>query len=280
MTGGGWPQLVTLKPATEKGGTAVTIANAGGTNFLYMGSGGYIGDGGDYQGHVTTVNLATGAQKVWNSLCSDQPVHFAATSPNCGSRQSGIWAKAGLTFDALTNRLYAVTGNGTFNPGNHFWGDTIVALNPDGSGANGGPVDSYTPSNFQSLQNSDLDLGSTQPVILPNSGSTFPHIAVQSGKDAKLRIVNLDNLSGPGELCSMSLRQGGEVQNAVSTWVNPADNSSWVFVVAPSNGIAALRLSVDGSGNPSLVTQWTKSGGAGAALVANNVLYYGKGSTL
>jgi len=35
-----------------------------------------------------------------------------------------------------------------------------MALNPDGSGnANGTPIDSYTPTNYQDLQNADLDLG-------------------------------------------------------------------------------------------------------------------------
>jgi hypothetical protein len=280
VTGGGWPQLVNMKPSSEKTGTALTIATAGGTNFLYVGSGGYIGDGGDYQGHVTTINLGTGTQKVFNALCSDQTIHFSSTS-DCGSRQAGIWAKAGLTFDALTNRLYAVTGNGTFNPGNHQWGDTILALNPDGSGAGSGPVDSYTPSNFQSLQNSDLDLGSTNLLILPNNGSRFPHLAMQSGKDAVLRLINLDNMSGQGgpghvagQVASAPLPTGGEVQNACATWINPADNSTWMFINSPSNGINGMRLSVDGAGNPSITAVWHQGGGGGGVLVANNILYY------
>jgi hypothetical protein len=278
--------VTSLKTNVEKNASALTIATAGGVTYLYAAAGGYIGDGGNYQGHVTTINLGTGAQKVFNLMCSDQTIHFS-NSPDCSGQKSALWAKAGIVYDSDTGRIYAVSGNGTFNPASHFWGDSIVALNPDGSGVNGGPVDSYTPSNFQTLQNSDLDLGSTQPVILPGSGTKFPHIAMQSGKDAKLRIVNLDNLSGQGgpghtagELFSMNLPQGGEVQNAVSTWVNPADNTTWVFVVAPRNGIAALQLVVDGSGNPSLVTKWTSGGAAGAALIANNVLYYGKGSAL
>jgi hypothetical protein len=283
VTTGGWPEVASLKNSVEKDGTALTIATVGGVNYLYMGTGGYFGDGGDYQGHLTTVNLGTGAQKVFNTMCSDQTVHFSS-SPDCSSKQSGIWAKAGVTFDPLTNRVYIGTGNGTFSPTTHLWGDSILALNPDGSGAgNGNPVDSYTPSNFQSLQNTDLDLGSTNMVILPNNGSKYAHLGMQSGKDAKLRLINLDNMSGQGapgkvagEVSSATLPTGGEVQNPCSTWINPAGNSTWVYVVSPSNGINAMKLQVDGSGNPSLVTGWSAGGGGGGAAIANNVLYYAK----
>ncbi|HWZ87720.1 MAG TPA: malectin domain-containing carbohydrate-binding protein [Polyangiaceae bacterium] len=280
ITSNGWPELFTLKPTVEKGGTAITIATVGGVNYLYMGTGGYDGDGGDYQGHVTTINLNTGAQTVFNAMCSDQAIHFSS-SPDCSSAKSGIWAKAGLTFDPATSRLYAGTGNGTYNPGSHLWGDSIVALNPDGTGVNGGPVDSYTPSNFQTLQNSDLDLGSTNLLILANNGSKYPHLAAQSGKDAQLRLLNLDNMSGQGgpghvagEVSSAALPTGGENQNPSSTWINPADNSTWVFLVSPANGINAFRISIDGSGNPTPVAMWHAGGGGGGAAIANNVLYY------
>jgi hypothetical protein len=285
-TTGGWPEVTTLKPSVEKGGSALTIATVGGVSYLYAPNGGYGGDGGDYQGHLTTINLGTGAQTVFNMMCSDQNTHFSS-SPDCSGQKSALWAKAGVLYDSDTKKIYTVSGNGTYDPASHFWGDSIVALNPDGTGINGGPLDSYTPSTFQSLQNADLDLGSTQPAVLPGSGIKFPHIAVQSGKDAKLRIVNLDNLSGQagpghtaGELFSMDLPQGGEVQNAVATWVNPTDGSTWVFVASPTAGLAGLQLALDGSGNPSLVGKWTVAGGSGGAVIANNVLYYPQGSSL
>src|SRR5262249_32477725 len=153
-------------------------------------------------------------------MCSNQTIHFGG-STDCPSQKSGIWAKAGVTWDALTNRLYAGTGNGTFNPGSFYWGDSVVALNVDGSGnANGTPLDSYTPSNYQSLQNSDKDLGSTNMLILPNNGSKYAHLGMQSGKDQQLRLINLDNMSGQGgpgkvagEVSTTALATGGEVQN-------------------------------------------------------------------
>ena len=245
ISGNGWPELMTLKPTVEKDGTAATIAVVGSTSYLYMGTGGYIGDAGDYQGHITAINLNTGAQSVFNTLCSNQSVHFS-TSADCSMKQSGIWAKAGVTFDPLTQMLYVGTGNGLFSPSHNAWGDSILKLNPNGTGtgANGYPIDSYTPSNYQTLQNDDLDLGSTNALILLHQTSKYPHLAVLSGKDATMRLVNLDNMSGhggpgnvAGEVSSTPLPTGGEVQNPIATWVNPADGSTWVSWRAHRTGL-------------------------------------------
>jgi len=283
---GGWPQLFTNKPSVEKGSTALTIATVNGVSYLYLGTGGYDGDGGDYQGHVTTVNLNTGTETVFNAMCSDQTVHFG-TSPDCAAAKSGIWAKAGVTFDPATNRLYAVTGNGTYAPASRYWGDSILALSPDGTGANGNPLDTYTPSNYQTLQNNDKDLGSTNLLILPNNGSKYPHLGAMSGKDAMVRLINLDNMSGQGgpghvagEVASAALTTGGENQNPSTSWINPADGSTWLFFVSPANGINAYHLLVDGSGNPALSPIWHAGGGGGGAAVANNVLYYATNGVL
>ena len=36
-----------------------------------------VSDRGDYQGHITAINLADGSQRVFNANSSDQAVHFA-----------------------------------------------------------------------------------------------------------------------------------------------------------------------------------------------------------
>ena len=59
--------------------------------------------------------------------------------------QSAVWARSGVVYDAATDRLYGATGNGNYN-GTTDWGDTVFALHPDGTGANGRPLDAYTPT--------------------------------------------------------------------------------------------------------------------------------------
>jgi len=292
VTTGGWPEVATLKPDVEKGSSALSVATtAGGQSYLYVANGGYPGDAGDYQGHVTAINLATGAQRVFNANCSNRAVHFVeGGSPDCAHVQSAIWARAGVVYDAHDDRILMATGNGTYdgNAGLFDWGDSVFALHPDGTGnGTGRPVDSYTPAEFQQLQNADADLGSTAPAILPAlSGSRIPHLAVQSGKDAKVRLLDLDDLSGGGgpghvggELQKIDVPQGGVVLTAPVAWSNPVDGGVWV-VIANGSGISGLKATVDGLGNPSLLSAWTDATGGTSPIVANGILYYASVSGL
>jgi outer membrane protein assembly factor BamB len=289
ITTGGWPELATLKPSVEKQSPALSIAvTVGGAHYLYVANGGYPGDAGDYQGHITAIDLATGAQNVFNAMCSDQTVHFVQSpgTPDCsGGVQSAVWARPGVVYSSELDRIFFATGNGTYNAntGGHFWGDSILALNPagTGTGSNGLPLDSYTPVEFQTLQNNDLDLGSTAPVLLPPvPGSNVAHLAVQSGKDAELRLLNLSNLSGSGapahlggELQKIPVPQGGEVLTQPAVWVNPVDGGIWV-IVADTDGIAGLEVTVDGMGNPSLTPKWHLATAGSSPVIANGMVFY------
>jgi PQQ-like domain len=289
VTGGGWPQVATLKPDVEKCSPALAVATAvSGHRYLYVADGGYPGDQGDYQGHVTAIDLGSGAQRVWNADCSDQPVHFTHGSPDCPSVQSAVWARGGVVYDSDLDRILFATGNGSFDvpQGRHDWGDSVLALPPDGSGNGALPLDSYTPVDFQQLDASDADLGSTAPAVLPAvPGSRFPHLAVQSGKDGNLRLLNLDNLSGSGrpgvvggELQLVHVPQGGEVLTALAVWTDPASGTPWIFV-ANDSGLAGIQV-VAGGGMPSLVPIWTDSHGGTSPVVANGIVFYVGGAGL
>lgn len=283
VTTGGWPELATLKGFDEKGSSALSIASTPSGTFLYMTNGGYPGDQGDYQGHVTAINLATGQQHVFNANCSNQPVHFVHSpgTPDCAAVQSAIWARPGVVYDPDTNKIYLATGNGAFDPAAHHWGDSIFALHPDGTGdGNGNPLDTYTPTNEQQLDNLDQDLGSTAPAILPTpAGCSVPHVGAQGGKDGKLRLVNLDNLSGqggPGHL-------GGEIGPLITVgamlatpavWVDPTNTSTWLFAGTLTT-MSGMRLSCPG-GTPTLTSVWQlpRFVYGSSPLVANGVLFY------
>jgi outer membrane protein assembly factor BamB len=292
VTTGGWPQVTTLKPDVEKCSPPLGVATANsGTTYLYVANGGYPGDAGDYQGHITAIDLTSGAQKVFNAACSDQTIHFVENAtPDCvGHVQNAIWARGAVIYDSDIDKLFMVTGNGDYdgNTGGHDWGDTVFALHPDGTGTGGNPVDSYTPTEFQHLNDADLDLGSTSPSILPApAGSHVAHLGLQSGKDAELRLLNLDNLSsnpagsggaGPGhvggELQKLAVPQGGQVLTSPAAWVDPVDGSTWAFV-ANGSGISGLQMTVDGAGNPSLVSRWTVRSGGSSPIVVNGILFY------
>ncbi len=260
ITSGGWPELATSKGNFEKGSSALTVATVrNGTPYLYVVSSGYPGDLGDYQGHLTAINLLDGSQNVFNALCSQQTVHFkpAPDLPDCSGKQAGLWGRSGAVYDPETDRIYIATGNGPFDPGNQLWGDSVLALNSDGSGSNGGPLDSYTSADYQHLNDNDLDMGSTSPAILPApAGSRIKHLGLQGGKDGVLRLLDLDNLSGKGKLGQTGgelvepflVPQGGMVRTAPAVWTNPADGTNWVFIATdnedglPPVGLSAFKI--------------------------------------
>ncbi len=286
---GVWPQLVTLKPSVEKNSSALTIANArDGNVYLYSANGGYPGDAGDYQGHITAINLTSGTQTVFNVNCSNQNIHFVISgSPDCPQVQNAVWARAGVVYDANfdvgVDRIHFATGNGPYNANNagFDWGDSIISLVPAATSVAGSPADSYTPTTFAQLQSTDADLGSTAPVLIPTLPlSRYPHLGVQTGKDSKIRLLNMRDMSGMGgprhvggEIQLLNVPQGGGVLTHPVAWVNPSDASTWLFV-ASGNGISGLKFAVDGAGTPSLAPQWTHGSSAASPVIANGILYY------
>jgi len=285
VTTGGWPAVATVKPDVEKGSSALAVATtASGASYLYVASSGYPDDAGDYQGHVTAVDLATGAQQVWNAMCSGRHVHFTERAvPDCRFLQGAVWGRPGVVYDPDLDRIFFATGNGPFDAqhGGREWGDSILALHADGTGAGAGPLDSYTPANFQELQDQDLDLGSSTPVILPTPpGSRIAHLGAHCGKDSVIRLLDLDDLGGTGrpgaiggELQSLPLPQGDQVLPQPATWVDPVDGSTWLFI-ANFSGIAGFELVIDGGGNPMLTPMWTNHVAGTSPVLANGILYY------
>jgi putative pyrroloquinoline-quinone binding quinoprotein len=290
VTGGGWPELITLKTDVEKVAGSLTIATSGATTYLYVVTDGYAGDFGDYQGHLTTINLANGDQNVFNAQCSDQTIHFDDGANDCDwpmtgdSGGSGIWGRGGATFDAGTDRVYIATGNGFFNanePGNYNWGDSVLSVWPDGAPRSALPDDSYTPTNFQQLEDQDTDLGSTSLVILPMPAAhASQHVGVQIGKDAKIRLIDLTNMSGTnlvgstgGELQLIDVPQGGGgMSEQPATWID--DNGDTWLMIANRAGVSGLKLRFTNQNVPFLETEWNHGGNALSAVVANDVLYY------
>ena len=289
VTSGGWPELITLKTNVEKVAGSLAIATSGATTYLYVVTDGYAGDFGDYQGHLTTIDLSNGDQNVFNVQCSDQTIHFDSGANNCDwpmptdTGGSGIWGRGGATFDAGTNRVYIATGNGFFDADTFGfnWGDSVLAILPDGAPRSSLPDDSYTPTNFQQLEDQDTDLGSTSLVILPvPAAEAGQHLGVQIGKDAKIRLIDLANMSGAnvvgttgGELQLLAVPQGGGgMSEQPATWID-GNGDTWLLI-ANRAGVSGLKLRFTNQHVPFLESQWSHVGAARSAVVANDVLYY------
>lgn len=296
LVGGGWPQLTTLKPDVEKQSGALAIATANdGVSRLYVTHAGYPfepGDLGDYQGHITTIDLDTGIQRVFNATCSNMNIHFVNKGTpgvdDCGYVQSAIWGRPGVVYSPVTDRIYATTGNGVFDgdEGGFSWGDTVFALNADGTGVAGKPVDTYTPVNEEDLNAGDFDLGSTVPAIFPAPpGSTVPLLAMQVGKDSVMRLLDATDLNRSasfakgGELELTTTLQGVSVLPQPAVWIDPEDSSPWIFM-ANYRGLTGYKVILDGSNDPHLSLRWNRAVGGTSPMVVNGVLFTARKTTL
>ncbi|HEY4459048.1 MAG TPA: PQQ-binding-like beta-propeller repeat protein [Pseudonocardiaceae bacterium] len=279
---GGWPEL----SGTGKSASQLTIGTASNeVSYLYASNSGH--------GHITTVDLATGSQHVFNLGCADHPdVHFGSPGqPNtCTVNGPEPWSRA-PSYDPALNRLFQMggTNNGTTWVPGKVWRQSWVALPSDGSTAmrsgGGYPVDSYTPTNWAATVKSDQDIGSGGMLILPTTLSKkYPNLGVNPGKDAKIRILNLADLSGKGaagqlggELSTYSFSKMGEMRASGAVWTDPSTGAVWVFVPG-NNGLAGFQVVVDSSGKPSLSLKWSMfNGWTTSVFVANGVLYAANG---
>jgi outer membrane protein assembly factor BamB len=266
----GFPARITRMPDTEKDASPLNVANG----YLYAVTSGYLGDAPPYDGHVVSVRLSDGTTAVFDSLCSDKRRLPGPSS--CAQQRSGIWARGGAVVDpasSMGGRIYAATGNGDFdaNKGGHNYGDSVVSLSADLSSLLG----SYTPVNYNQLQDGDTDLGSTSPVMLPEQGSSqTPWMLVQGGKDAILKLVNRAALPGVGnELQLINLPNG--LFSTPAVWTN---GSSASIVLGFSNVVEAYRLKTDAKGTSTLKLSWQSSagstGGEGTSpVVANGIVF-------
>src|SRR5579859_147694 len=178
----GWPVSITKLPSREKIGVPLNLSRG----LVLVSTGGYFGDAPPYQGHVVAIDSASGRiVNVWNSLCSDR--HAIIQPSSCPESDSAIWARAGVVVEPGSGNLIVATGNGRWD-GKTYWGDSVLELSPDA----GKLLQNWTPTNQAGLSSSDADLGSTAPALLGNG------LAVQGGKDGKLRLLDLTKLNGKG----------------------------------------------------------------------------------
>jgi hypothetical protein len=158
------------------------------------------------------------------------------------------------------------------------WSDSVIALAPDGSGNGSAPLDSYTPEEQAVLGEEDEDLGSAAPTILPTlvGSGKLRHLALQAGKDGKLRLLDLDNLSGkggPGHLggALQVIDFPGETRTQPTAATDARDSSTWVFV-ANDDHLTAFHLE-GGVDAPQLVVKWTSDHGGTTPLFASGLLF-------
>lgn len=248
-----WKTAVTLLPQREKMDSPLKLLEG----HIVAITAGYIGDRPPYQGHVAILDAQSGKLlHVWNSLCSDRPGLIQPSS--CSATQSAIWGRAGPVIDAAGD-IFVATGNGPYN-GKTNWGDSIIELNSDATRMLG----NYTPEDNEELNDRDLDLGSTSPVLLGDG------ILAQGGKDGLIRLVSIQAMAGTAahvghELQIVSTPSRDLLFTAPAVWRHGTE--IWMFV---ADGTGTQAWTFD---NDRLAARWKNGNPGTSPVVAGNLLY-------
>jgi hypothetical protein len=264
-----WARSITFDPHHEKIASSLNISGS----WVVAVTGGYIGDIPPYDGHVVTIDRASGrVAHVWNTECSNRHALIRASSCSVTNTNgdNAIWGRAGAVIEPGTNRILVATGNGPFD-GRTSWGDSVLELSPDAAAL----LHNWTPPNQAQLDAGDVDLGSSSPAILPRFAGL--RLAIQGGKDGKLHLLNLDRLDGTtgpagprlgGELDEISSPGGGEVLPQPAVWTH----GGHIYVLAATgSGTAGYEL-VDPR-HPRLTMIWEDGTSGTSPIVAGGLLY-------
>ena len=158
-----------ISPAAMQQRGALLVASGR----VYIPYGGLAGDCSSYRGSVVGLDLTSPTTApLWNF-----------TVPT--SREGGIWSAPGPIEEPGAGLLVAV-GNGDTAQGGHYdYSDSVLEL------AGQRITDSFSPSEWQADNSSDLDLGSQAPAIVGN----YVFIA---GKNGTAYVLNKTKLGGIG----------------------------------------------------------------------------------
>jgi PQQ-like domain len=186
---------------------------------VYIPFGGLYGDCGDYHGYLVAVPAA-GTVVGSPTLVYRTPV----------TREAGIWNPAGATI-APSGSVYVVTGNGSATQ-SFAYSNSVIELSPDLQ------VRSFfAPSNWRSLDASDLDLGSVGATYVSSIGAV-----VAIGKDGVAYLLSAGGLRGVGgQIASRSVcagAWGGTAWSGQRVWIPCSDGLVALDVTESSISVA------------------------------------------
>ncbi len=202
----GWPVDVskvapTLSYGIQNQRSALSLV--GGT--VYVGFGGYFGDGGDYHGWLISVptNNPAGA-KAWSTLGTGE----------------GIWAPGGMASDGTG--VFAITGNSKSANGNHTGSDSEEILRVVGNTPMRDDNNLFYPDIWSSgMDNGDKDFGACSPSVITVPNSTPSKIVVAPAKPGRVYFLDDAKLGGmAGQLADIVVADTGQesVYTAPSTY--------------------------------------------------------------
>ncbi|HKP04274.1 MAG TPA: hypothetical protein VJU77_13055 [Chthoniobacterales bacterium] len=189
-------------------------------NMVYIPYGGYA-DQGNYHGRVLAVSLDGSQFGEWVTT----------------SLKSGIWTPGGIASDGIN--LFVVTGNAP--GGTTPWGgsEAVIRLQP-GPVFSGSTNDYWAPTNWQSLDSGDVDLGGTNAIILDVPGATPSALVLAIGKDRNGYLLDRANLGGIVAPVAQAVVSAGQVINSSVTY--RTSQGTFVALRPPNGTLTAFKI--------------------------------------
>jgi hypothetical protein len=198
----------------------------------------------------------------WGSHCDAGPYNSWAMSYSADTlkqtsvvnlvpngNEGGIWMSGTAPAADAAGNIYFIIGNGDFDtttdangfPANSNCGNCFAKIS---SAAPLKLLDYFTPLNTVSESNADADFGSGGPLLLPDvldgTGKTR-HLAVGSGKDANIYVVDRDNM-GKFNASKDNIYQQINGQLGGGVWAKPSYFNGTVYYGAVNDTIKAFPI--------------------------------------
>jgi len=218
---------------------------------IVIGYGGNDGDCGTYWGWLVAAP-ESGAG----------PLHSYQVDSHPGNREGAIWGAGNGPSEDSSGDIYAATGNGS-SGSEYDFGDSVLKLD-----SNLELLESWAPSNWQELDEKDRDLGSSDPVLLPDN------LLFEIGKQGLGVLLHTDALGGVGGAPAAELGIcGGSWGGGIYV---PASATTGTLYVTCDDGLHAVSVSAVGSTEPKLSTapSWVLNGNAvGPPIFAGGLVW-------
>ncbi len=201
----------------------------------------------------------------------DNPFSVTAWAAGGGGARGGaIWGVGGVASDG-TNP-FVTTGNTVNTGGNWSGGEAVIRFQP-GPIFSGSSTDYWAPTNWQSLDQSDSDLGASGPLLVDVPAATPSHLMVALGKDRNAYLVNRDNLGGISQPVASAQIASNTILQAAVTY--RTKQGTYVAFRANNDGdtvLSAFRITATNPPTIDIAGGWNvtrASGGCGSPFVTS-----------
>ncbi len=243
--------VLTFDPKIED--QRASLAYANGRVFVAWSS---HSDQFNYHGWVMAYDAATLQQTmIWSSAPDGQPYNGA-----------GIWMAGRAPAVDADGAVYYATGNGTWDGVTNF-GESFVKFGPTPDTP---LLDWFTPSTYNQLNQADLDLSGSGPILIPGTD-----LIVGAGKSGVFYVTHTADMGHLGEAGDANIVQtfsngGQQIKGGPVYWNRDGGLGPWMYVWSDNrNTLNAYRF--DGSAFElpavSRSTLISNSGSAGGVLM-------------